>query len=45
MKAMFFVTEQHGVAGLKKELSTAKDVHEVTTREDSNQFVLVRAEL
>jgi len=45
VKAMFFVTEQHGVAGLKKELSTAKDVHEVTTREDSNQFVLVRAEL
>jgi hypothetical protein len=41
---MFFVTEHSGVAGLRSELGQ-KSVREVTTRLDSNQFVLVRADL
>jgi hypothetical protein len=46
-KVMYFVTEQHGVAGLRKELTGIKvdAVDTVTTHEDSNQFALVRAVL
>jgi 4-amino-4-deoxy-L-arabinose transferase-like glycosyltransferase len=43
-RVMYFVTEHNRVAGLRKEVA-AKSVREVTTREDSNQFVLVRVEL
>ncbi len=43
-KVMFFVTERTRVAGLRKEIA-AKAMREVTTAKDSNQFVLVRAEL
>jgi 4-amino-4-deoxy-L-arabinose transferase-like glycosyltransferase len=43
-RVMYFVTEHNRVAGLRKEIA-AKSVREVTTREDSNQFVLVRVEL
>ena len=41
---MYFVTEQSRVGGLRAELKP-KELHEVTTRADCNQFVLVRAVL
>jgi 4-amino-4-deoxy-L-arabinose transferase-like glycosyltransferase len=42
-RVMYFVTEEPRVGGLKGEIQP-KELHEVTTREDNNQFVLVRAE-
>jgi 4-amino-4-deoxy-L-arabinose transferase-like glycosyltransferase len=41
---MYFVTEQGRVAGLRRDLQP-KELQEVTTPADCNQFVLVRAEL
>jgi 4-amino-4-deoxy-L-arabinose transferase-like glycosyltransferase len=41
---LYFVTEHNRAAGLQNEIQ-AKTIREVTTREDSNQFVLLRAEL
>ncbi len=40
----YFVTERSRIGGLRNELKP-KELHEVTTREDCEQFVLVRAEL
>jgi hypothetical protein len=43
-KVVYFVTEHNRVAALRREVQ-AKEVREVTSREDCNQFVLVRAAL
>jgi 4-amino-4-deoxy-L-arabinose transferase-like glycosyltransferase len=41
---VYFVTEHGRVAGLRGEIKP-KELQELTTRDDSNQFVLVRTEL
>jgi 4-amino-4-deoxy-L-arabinose transferase-like glycosyltransferase len=44
VRAVYFVTEHGSVGGLKGEV-VPKDLREVTTKEQNNKFVLVRAEL
>jgi 4-amino-4-deoxy-L-arabinose transferase-like glycosyltransferase len=44
LEVAYFVTERHSIGGLRNEIKP-KEMHEVTSRDDCEQFVLLRAQL